>query len=240
MVHRGIAYGLVAPLFEQAKVCANHLAQYGIAQYKGSVTSTKLKVTGIDVFSAGDFSDGPDTEDILMLDKQAGRYKRIILRQGRIVGSVLYGDTNDGSWYFQLMKDGQDVSEMREQLLMGSSFASSHLGDGGHTGENRAAAMPDTAEVCGCNGVCKGAIVKSIKENGLFTIDESRLKALDAAQLKALQDSNFLAPCYLILTSLYQLKHMIRQRNRKGREQIVNFRVLFKTDEVKPADAGAA
>lgn len=172
VVHRGIAYGLVAPLFEQAKVCANHLAQYGIAQYKGSVTSTKLKVTGIDVFSAGDFSDGPDTEDILMLDKQAGRYKRIILRQGRIVGSVLYGDTNDGGWYFQLMKDGQDVSDMREQLMLGSSFASSHLGDAGHTGENRAAAMPDTAEVCGCNGVCKGTIVKSIKENGLFSIDE--------------------------------------------------------------------
>jgi hypothetical protein len=77
------------------------------------------------------------------------------------------------------------------------------------------------------------------KVGGLFTIDETRLKALDAAQLKALQDSNFLAPCYLILTSLYQLKHMIRQRNRKGREQIVNFRVLFKTDEVKQADASA-
>lgn len=78
------------------------------------------------------------------------------------------------------------------------------------------------------------------KVGGLFSIDESRLKALDPAQLKALQDSNFLAPCYLILTSLYQLKHMIRQRNRKGREQIVNFRVLFKSDEGKAPEAGVA
>jgi len=172
VVHRGVAYGLVAPLFEQGKVCANHLANFGIGQYKGSVTSTKLKVTGIDVFSAGDFSGGPETEDILLLDKQAGRYKRIVLRQNRIVGAVLYGDTADASRYFQLMKDAQDISEMREQLLLGSSFGSSQLGDAGHTGENHATTMPDTAEVCGCNGVCKGTIVKSIKENGLFTIDE--------------------------------------------------------------------
>ena len=172
VVHRGVAYGLVAPLFEQAKVCANHLARFGIGQYKGSVTSTKLKVTGIDVFSAGDFGSSEDTEDILLLDKQGGRYKRIVLRQNRVIGAVLYGDTTDGSWLFQLLKDGQDVSEMREELLLGSSFGSSKLGDAGHTGENRAASMPDTAEVCGCNGVCKGTIVKSIKENGLFTIDE--------------------------------------------------------------------
>jgi nitrite reductase (NADH) large subunit len=172
VVHRGTAYGLVAPLFEQAKVCANHLARFGIAQYKGSVTSTKLKVTGIDVFSAGDFGSNEDTEDIVLFDKQGGRYKRIVLRQNRVVGAVLYGDTTDGSWLFQLLKDGQDISEIRDQLLFGSSFGSSHLGDAGHTGENRASSMPDTAEVCGCNGVCKGTIVKSIKENGLFTIDE--------------------------------------------------------------------
>lgn len=172
VVHRGVAYGLVAPLFEQAKVCANHLASFGIGQYKGSVTSTKLKVTGIDVFSAGDFGGSEDTEDILLLDKQGGRYKRIVLRQNRVIGAVLYGDTTDGSWLFQLLKDGQDVSKMRNQLLLGSSFGSSQLGDAGHTGENRAASMSDSAEVCGCNGVCKGTIVKSIKENGLFTIDE--------------------------------------------------------------------
>ena len=173
VVHRGIAYGLVAPLFEQAKVCSNHLANIGIAQYKGSVTSTKLKVTGIDVFSAGNFSGDDETEDILLHDKQAGIYKRIVVKQDRVVGSVLYGDTADAAWYFQLMKDGQSVHEIRSQLLFGNS-SGSHLGDAGHKGQNLAATMADSAEVCGCNGVCKGVIVKSIKENGLFTVDEVR------------------------------------------------------------------
>ncbi len=173
-VHRGIAYGLVAPLFEQGKVCANHLANFGIAYYKGSVTSTKLKVTGIDVFSAGDFSGGPETEDILLHDKQAGLYKRIVIKNDRVIGAVLYGDTTDGGWHFQLMKDAQDIREIRSQLLFGNSFANQHLGDAGHKGQNLAVSMADTAEVCGCNGVCKGTIVKSIKENGLFTLDEVR------------------------------------------------------------------
>lgn len=173
-VHRGIAYGLVAPLFEQAKVCANHLAHLGIAQYKGSVTSTKLKVTGVDVFSAGDFSGGSDTEDILLHDKQAGIYKRIIVKNDRVVGSVLYGDTGDGGWHFQLMKDAQDIREIRSQLLFGQSFNNSHLGDAGHKGQSVAASMADSAEVCGCNGVCKGTIVTAIKEKGLFTLDEVR------------------------------------------------------------------
>ncbi len=168
VAHRGVAYGLVAPLFEQGKVCANHLANFGIGRYEGSVTSTKLKVTGIDVFSAGDFSGGADTEEIVLHDKQGGVYKRIVVKNNRIVGSVLYGDTADGAWYFQLMKDGQDIAEIRDHLMFGQN----NLGDAGHKGENKAAAMPDTAEVCGCNGVCKGTIVKAIKEKGLFTVDD--------------------------------------------------------------------
>jgi nitrite reductase (NADH) large subunit len=168
VAHRGVAYGLVAPLFEQGKVCANHLANFGIGRYAGSVTSTKLKVTGIDVFSAGDFSGGEDTEDIVLHDKQGGVYKRLVIRDNRIVGSVLYGDTADGAWYFQLMKDQQDIHEIRDHLMFGQN----HLGDTGHKGENRAAAMPDTAEICGCNGVCKGTIVKAIKEKGLFSLDD--------------------------------------------------------------------
>ncbi len=168
--HRGIAYGLVAPLFEQAKVCANHLAMFGIGRYQGSVTSTKLKVTGIDVFSAGDFSGGEGTEDIVLSDPGMGVYKRVVLKDDKIVGAVMYGDTVDGSWYFQMMKDGQDVHEIRDHLLFGKS----HLGDVGHKGQNSAASLPDTAEVCGCNGVCKGTIVKAIKEKGIFTLEDVR------------------------------------------------------------------
>ncbi|MBB4014734.1 nitrite reductase large subunit NirB [Niveibacterium umoris] len=168
--HRGTAYGLVAPLFEQAKVCANHLAMFGIGRYQGSVTSTKLKVTGIDLFSAGDFMGGEGTEDIVLHDPGMGIYKKVVIKENRIVGAVMYGDTADGAWYFQLMKDAQDVHDIRDHLLFGKS----HLGDVGHKGANSAASLPDTAEVCGCNGVCKGTIVKAIKTQGLFTLDEVR------------------------------------------------------------------
>ncbi len=168
--HRGVAYGLVAPLFEMGKVCANHLAQMGIGRYKGSVTSTKLKVTGIDVFSAGDFSGGGDTEEIIMHDAVSGIYKKLVLKDNKIVGSVLYGDTVDGSWYFQMLREGQNIADIRDHLMFGQS----HLGNAGHQGQNKAVMMSDTMEVCGCNGVCKGAITKAIKEKGLFTLDDVR------------------------------------------------------------------
>ena len=170
VAHRGIAYGLVAPLFEMAKVCANHLAHFGIGRYQGSVLSTKLKVTGIDLFSAGDFSGGEGTEDIVLHDSAGGVYKRLVLRDNRVIGSVLYGDTVDGAYFFQLLRDKQDIHEIRDHLMFGQS----HLGNSGHLGQNRAAAMSDEMEVCGCNGVCKGAIVNAIKAQGLFTLDDVR------------------------------------------------------------------
>ncbi len=168
--HRGIAYGLVAPLFEQAKVAANHLAKHGIARYVGTVTSTKLKVTGIELFSAGDFTGNDQTEDIVFKDAASGTYKKIVLQDNQVKGAVLYGDTVDGSWYFQLMKDGTDVSAFRDTLLFGQH----HLGDSGHNPDTRVASLPDNAEICGCNGVCKGDIVKAITEKKLFTLDEVR------------------------------------------------------------------
>ncbi|MFC4621518.1 nitrite reductase large subunit NirB [Comamonas nitrativorans] len=168
--HRGIAYGLVAPLFEQGRVAANHLAEFGIGRYLGSQTSTKLKVTGIDLFSAGDFMGGAGTEEIVMSDPGAGQYKKLVLKDDKLVGACLYGNTVDGSWYFQLLREGRSVAELRSALLLGQS----NIGEGGHAGQNQAAAMPDDAEVCGCNGVTKGTICKAIKEKGLFTIDEVR------------------------------------------------------------------
>ena len=168
--HRGTAYGLVAPLFEQAKVCANHLAQFGIGRYTGSVTSTKLKVTGIDVFSAGDFTGNDKTEEIVLSDPSGGVYKKLVIQGDHLVGAVMYGDTADGAWYFQLLRDKQNIAEIRDHLMFGSN----HVGDVGHAGQSKAATMADSAEVCGCNGVCKGTIVKAIKEKGLFTVDEVR------------------------------------------------------------------
>jgi nitrite reductase (NADH) large subunit len=168
VAHRGIAYGLVAPLFEQGKVAANHLGNYGISRYTGSVTSTKLKVTGIDLFSAGDFFGGKDSEEIILNDAAGGVYKKLVIQDNKLVGGVLYGDTADGPWYYQLLRDGQDIHEIRDHLLFGQS----HVGDVGHQGHSKAAAMADSAEVCGCNGISKGTIVKAIKENGLFTLDD--------------------------------------------------------------------
>ena len=166
--HRGIAYGLVAPLFEQAKVAANHLGQFGIGRYTGSLTSTKLKVTGIDLFSAGEFMGGDDTETIVMSDPFGGVYKKLVIKDDKLVGACLYGDTVDGSWYFKLLRDGRSVSGIRDKLMFGESS----LGDVGHEGHTKAASMPDDAEVCGCNGVTKGTICKAITEKGLFTLDE--------------------------------------------------------------------
>jgi nitrite reductase (NADH) large subunit len=172
--HRGIAYGLVAPLFEQAKVCANHLAQMGIGRYGGSVTSTKLKVTGIDVFSAGDFMGGKGCDEIVLSDPAGGVYKKLVIRGDRLAGAVLYGDTADGGWYFRLLKESQNIADLRDHLMFGDIGGTRHVGDVGHAGQSKAAAMPDEAEVCGCNGVCKGDIVKAIKAHGLFTLDEVR------------------------------------------------------------------
>jgi nitrite reductase (NADH) large subunit len=166
--HRGIAYGLVAPLFEQGKVLATHLAEFGIGRYTGSLTSTKLKVTGIDLFSAGDFMGGEGAEEIVMSDPSGGVYKKLIIKDDKLVGACLYGDTVDGSWYFKLLREGRKVHDIRDKLMFGES----HLGDAGHQGVSKAAAMADTDEVCGCNGVTKGTICKAIKEKGLFTLDE--------------------------------------------------------------------
>jgi nitrite reductase (NADH) large subunit len=166
--HRGIAYGLVAPLFEQGKVLATHLAEFGIGLYTGSLTSTKLKVTGIDLFSAGDFMGGEGSEEIVMSDPSGGVYKRLIIKDDKLIGACLYGDTVDGSWYFKLLREGRKVSDIRDKLMFGES----HLGDAGHQGVSKAASMADSDEVCGCNGVTKGTICKAIKEKGLFTLDE--------------------------------------------------------------------
>ena len=175
--HRGIAYGLVAPLFEQAKVAANHLAQFGIGIYSGSLTSTKLKVTGIDLFSAGNFmgasSGRPEDagcEEIIMSDPFGGVYKKLVIKDDKLVGACMYGDTVDGSYYFKLLREGRSVADIRDKLMFGESS----IGDVGHEGHTKAATMPESAEVCGCNGVTKGTICKAIREKGLFTLDEVR------------------------------------------------------------------
>ncbi|KIT15056.1 nitrite reductase large subunit NirB [Jannaschia aquimarina] len=155
--HDGQLFGLVAPLYDQAKVAAETLAGRDAA-FANRETATKLKVTGCDLFSAGDFAEGEDREDIVFRDPARGVYKRLVLQGERLIGAVMYGDTADGSWFHGLIKDGTDVSEMRETLIFGPAF------QGGEPLDPMAAvaALPADAEICGCNGVCKGQITEAI------------------------------------------------------------------------------
>lgn len=169
--HRGQCYGLVAPLYEMAKTLGATLAGEIVQGYAGSATSTKLKVTGVDLFSAGDFAEGNENDEVVLRDPSRGVYKRVILRDNRIVGAVLYGDTADGSWYFDLLKKGADVTSMRDMLIFGQAYQ----GGGAPMDPVAAvAALSDDAEICGCNGVCKGAITKAIEAKSLTTIDDVR------------------------------------------------------------------
>lgn len=119
--HRSSTYGLVAPLFDQAKVCANHLAMKGFATYAGSSISTRLKVTGIDLFSAGDFATVPGHDEIVLDDPERGVYKRIVLRGEAVVGAVLYGDTADGAWYFDRINERANLADRRAHLAFAAS-----------------------------------------------------------------------------------------------------------------------
>jgi nitrite reductase (NADH) large subunit len=168
--HRGTAYGLVAPLFEMARVCATHLAENGLGRFRGAIVSTRLKVTGVDVFSIGDFQGGQDADEILLSDPNRGVYKKLVIDGDRLAGACLVGDTEHASWYTKLVKDRTAIAPIRDTLMFGEN----NLGDTGHAGSNRAAQLADDAEVCGCNGVCKGAIVGAIRAKGLFTLEDVR------------------------------------------------------------------
>ncbi|MDB5976736.1 MAG: nirB domain binding binding [Nevskia sp.] len=121
--HRNATYGLVAPLWEQARVCAAHLAGFGHLRYGGSVTSTSLKVTGIELFSGGNFTGGEGCEVLILRDPEAGIYKRVVLKDNRVCGVLLYGDARDGSWYLELMNEKRDVGPLRDRLLFGRAYA---------------------------------------------------------------------------------------------------------------------
>lgn len=166
----GMVYGLVAPLYEMARVAAAHLAGDTKPAFVHSDTPTKLKVTGINLFSLGDFADGDDREEIVLRDATAGIYKRVVIKDNRIIGTVLYGETSDGAWFNDLKKKGTDISAMRDTLIFGQSF------QGGAPLDPMAAvaALPDDAEICGCNGVCKGKITSTITAKGLTTLDGVR------------------------------------------------------------------
>jgi nitrite reductase (NADH) large subunit len=169
--HRGVAYGLVAPIWDMCRTLAAVLTGDAGAAYGGSLLSTRLKVSGVDVFSAGVFAGGEGCEDIVMRDAGRGVYKRVVLQDGKVAGAVLFGDAADGGWYFDLMKSAKDVSAIRETLIFGQAVTEALAGV---DPSSAVAAMPDTQEICGCNGVCKGQITGAIVEQGLSTLDAVR------------------------------------------------------------------
>jgi NAD(P)H-dependent nitrite reductase small subunit len=119
--HRDSTYGLVVPLWDQARVCAAYLAERGVRRYRGSRCTAQLKVSGIDVFSAGDYAEGAGRESLVLRDPKRGVYKRLIIEGDRICGAVLYGDIRDGNWYFEMINERRDIGAVRAQLLFGAA-----------------------------------------------------------------------------------------------------------------------
>lgn len=163
--HRGVCYGLVAPLFEQGAVLAKTLAGVETKPYEGSVCSTKLKVSGVDVFSTGIFLETPECATLTFHDGWKRTYRKIVLRDNIIVGAVLFGDTDDAAKLERLVKQGAAMTDELYQELTGT---------GGCCGSkaNAAAELADDDIVCGCNGVTKKMILDAIADNGLTTLDE--------------------------------------------------------------------
>lgn len=171
--HRGIAYGLVAPLYEQGAVLAKHLAGVETSGYAGSVTSTKLKVSGVDVFSAGMFNDAPDTRSLRYQDDIEGVYKKIVMKGERMIGAVLFGDTSDGTSLFSLIKSGESVTGREKELLLGYP-----AGQASASPLARLEAYSVDEIICGCNGVTKGRIMEAIAD-GCSTV--GKIKACTKA-----------------------------------------------------------
>ena len=120
--HRGETFGLVAPLYDQATVLANHLSEHGVAQFQTLPTATKLKVTGINLFSVGNFLGTPESEYLYYRHSQQGIYKKIVIENNKIIGVVLYGDTQEGPFYHELLDAQTDIQSIRPYLMFGKAL----------------------------------------------------------------------------------------------------------------------
>jgi nitrite reductase (NADH) large subunit len=171
--HRGAVFGLVAPLFDMAKILADRITETAESVYHPAATGTRLKVTGIEMFSAGDFTGDDTTDAIVFRDAARGVHKHLVVRGDRLIGAVLYGDARDGAWFFDLIRNGTDIAAIRDGLVFGPDAA-----DGVEAGVET---LPDTAEICGCNGVSKGRILAAIAELKLSSVEEVRARTKASA-----------------------------------------------------------
>jgi nitrite reductase (NADH) large subunit len=161
--HNGICYGLVAPLFEQGKVLAATLTGNRGPTYTGTVQAAKLKIMGVDVFSAGAWADGPGIEPVRYEDPALGVYKKLTIRDGKLAGVILVGDAGDSHRYMEWLRTNADLAAERRHLLFPPPAADAGLD---------VAEMADSATVCGCVGVTKGTIIHAVHERGVNTISQ--------------------------------------------------------------------
>jgi nitrite reductase (NADH) large subunit len=161
--HNGICYGLVAPLVEQGKVLAATITGNKGPSYTGTVQAAKLKIMGVDVFSAGEWAEEAGVEAVRYEDPGLGIYKKVTLRDGRMAGVILVGDTSDSHRYMSWLRSRADLTAERRHLLCPP--ASSDVG-------LDVAEMPESATVCGCAGVTKAAIIRAIHEHGVNTLSQ--------------------------------------------------------------------
>lgn len=190
--HRGIVYGLVAPLYEQGKVLAKTLCGMENEGYHGSVLATQLKVSGVDVFSAGEFMDSDEVKSLKWIDGIRSTYKKIVIRDNKIVGAVLFGDISEGTKLLGMIKQKTDISVYEKEM--------NAAGARGQEDEGAAiAAMSDKELVCACNGVSKGTIMKAIQEQGLQTVDEVK---------KCTKASSSCGSCKTMVSSILDYAHL--------------------------------
>ena len=160
--HNGVCYGLVAPLLEQGKVLAATITDNRGPTYSGSVAAAKLKIMGVEVFSAGDFSERPgSTEAVRYEDTALGIYKKLVLSNEKLAGVILVGDTSDSSRYMEWLRSGTSLAALRRQLLFPEPVADDGFG---------LAQISDAETVCGCMGVTKGTIISAVHERGVSTL----------------------------------------------------------------------
>jgi nitrite reductase (NADH) large subunit len=172
--HRGALFGLLAPLYEMAKIVADRITGTVDSNYLPAVTGTRLKVTGIDMFSAGHFMGDENTDDVVFRDAARGVHKKLVIRDDKLIGVVLYGEARDSAWYFDFIRNGTDISSLRDTLVFGPAVG--NVGDAPGVGS-----LLDTAEICGCNGVSKGTILTAIGKFELTTVEQVRTRTKASA-----------------------------------------------------------
>ena len=227
--HNGICYGLVAPLFEQGKVLAATITGNKGPKYEGSVLSSKLKIMGVELFSAGQVNGNVDGLEVVRYeDATLGIYKKLTLKDGRLTGAILMGDTSDNPRYMDWLRSGTDLTGMRKQLLFPASS-----GDAGLD----VAKMPDSATVCGCNGVSKGDILAAIRDRGVCTLSQLKdatrastgcggcgelCKSLLKAAAPEFQEDGPKVLCQCVPFPQEQLREMIRGQQLRSVQNVLD------------------